>query len=70
MPKEAVRYFVASRRKPATSRSQGAVRGDQRFHDGDEVEEHAAQRRWVGKVSPARAVIERRGQHRERGNAV
>ena len=49
---------------------QGAVGGDEGFGDGDEVEEDAEHGGGDGDVSPARPVIERGRQHRERGNAV
>jgi len=49
---------------------QGAVGGGEGLHDGDEVEEDSGQRCRDGNMPPAGAVIQRRGQHRQRGDTV
>ena len=49
---------------------QRVVRGVEHLGQRDEVEEHAHDGERDGEMPPARTVVERRWQHRERGNAV
>ncbi len=49
---------------------QGVVGGVEHLGERDEVEEQAGDGGGDGEMPPARAVVERRRQHRERGDAV
>ena len=82
MPKETVRYDGREDEKRGAEEQaehrealvrvdgQGVVRGVEHLGQRDEVEEDGGEGRGHRYVTPARAVIERGRQHRERGNAV
>jgi hypothetical protein len=60
----------ARMRKPTTRRRERAVGGGEGFCDGDEVEEDTGECGGDRDVAPTGAVVEGRGQDRERGDAV